>query len=73
MWPNPHETADLVTFTEEILKKTLLVPSHVDIVDLPVWYKKWRSKKCRFILFKAYSFQFIFCLGAIHLVRTQNS
>ena len=24
MWPNPHETADLVTFTEEILKGTLI-------------------------------------------------
>ena len=23
MWPNPQETADLVTFTEEILKKKL--------------------------------------------------
>ena len=23
MWPNPQETADLVTFIEEILRKTL--------------------------------------------------
>ena len=25
MWPNPHSPADLVTFTEEILNKNLLL------------------------------------------------
>ena len=35
MWPNPQETADLVTFTEEILNRKLLLRSVVfyDILD----------------------------------------
>ena len=31
MWPNPHETADLVTFTEEILTGKL----HFMYIDEP--------------------------------------
>ena len=43
MWPNPQETADLVTFTEEILKENFIFCA-VIVLEL-----KFGLPKSRFI------------------------
>ena len=42
MWPNPQETADLVTFTEEIPNEKLHFLCSVSSV-----YNNWLSTLCR--------------------------
>ena len=42
MWPNPQETADLVTFTEEILNGKL--HSCAGVVKVITWNKRYVTK-----------------------------
>ena len=44
MWPNPQETADLVTFTEEVLNGKLYFLSSKDHVTLWKLYNSLSAK-----------------------------
>ena len=47
MWPNPQETADLVTFTEEILKGKLhFLCSVMNINLLTIRSQIWGDLRC---------------------------
>ena len=48
MWPNPQESADLVTFTEEILNKKLQFLRSVN-VNITKYMQKTKYK-CSFII-----------------------
>ena len=50
MWPNPQETADLVTFTEEILNGKLhFLCSKTWTLDNSEFTKYFRTVECNFL------------------------
>ena len=58
MWPNPQETADLVTYTEEILKGTLM--------------QIWKSPFVFVFIWKQYSENFAFLILRINELFTRE-
>ena len=69
MWPNPQETADLVTFTEEVLNGTLFLKIFyaVYIVKKSFNYQQLHCKKfpLRFSLVNVSEFAIFF--GFVHI------
>ena len=52
MWPNPQETADLVTFTDEILKRKLhFLYSEMDMQREYIWTSRTSNAQFSYVFF----------------------
>ena len=70
MWPNPQETANLVTFTEEILNVKLYFLCNVFVtIFIIIFYEFFSESKLAFSPFETFHSHLLWCCPSIQIVH----